>query len=252
MQHTCRMIELPQFLLGLVTRAFNCSKSGNRSDCSQCQKIHTTTSYWRGKERSKRNKDEQISFFRKSNTYVADQKGESGNDRKSNKRKNDFPYRHDELQGSSDYHTRRDHHRNHSMRKDKYNVGQHYNEQKEAVQSPEIQDTNELDDNFGNLSRDVKGTLPKWLQDENLGESYEMEKPHRPLLVENRRHNQDWYFKKIVKMGKEGKVLEAIAVLDDWMLVRDRVMPNEDIYTAIIGIIGRTGNASLAFAHFKK
>ncbi|XP_021348844.1 LOW QUALITY PROTEIN: pentatricopeptide repeat-containing protein 1, mitochondrial-like [Mizuhopecten yessoensis] len=79
-----------------------------------------------------------------------------------------------------------------------------------------------------------------------------MEKPHRPLLVENRRHNQDWYFKKIVKMGKEGKVLEAIAVLDDWMLVRDRVMPNEDIYTAIIGIIGRTGNASLAFAHFKK
>ncbi|XP_069124742.1 pentatricopeptide repeat-containing protein 1, mitochondrial-like [Argopecten irradians] len=106
-------------------------------------------------------------------------------------------------------------------------------------------------DNFGDLSKDLN-MEPYWLQDENFDAPLDHEKPHRRLSVEDRRHPQEWYFDQIVAMGKEGKVLKAIAVLDDWMLVRDRVMPNEDIFTAVIGIIGRTGNVKLAFKYFKK
>ncbi|XP_033739312.1 pentatricopeptide repeat-containing protein 1, mitochondrial-like [Pecten maximus] len=205
--------------------------------------------------RSDRRSDKQMSFLKISSTYVTGQNDEPDYDRKSLHRKTDVSYKHNEDKVDDDTSPWRE-------KSDPYHLyGAHNtkNDQEEISKSS-LQDDDvsksslqgdEWGDTFGNLSRDLNMD-PNWLQDGNFDKPLEFEKPHRRLSVEDRRHPQEWYFDQIVAMGKEGKVLKAISVLDDWMLVRDRVMPNEDIFTAVIGIIGRTGNASLAFKYFKK
>ncbi|XP_067671825.1 pentatricopeptide repeat-containing protein 1, mitochondrial-like [Haliotis asinina] len=75
---------------------------------------------------------------------------------------------------------------------------------------------------------------------------------HIRLSARNRRHSQEWYGRKIEKFGKAGQIKEAVAVLEEWMLKNDRVMPTAYTFTVLIGMLGRVGYTKKAFQLFNK
>ncbi|XP_060065358.1 pentatricopeptide repeat-containing protein 1, mitochondrial-like [Ylistrum balloti] len=218
----------------------------------QSHEGHTTMSSCKYRTMSERSNSEQVLLFQNINTYVTRQRYTMTNAIILSHRNKTDNKLDKQVKGYSTNNSGYDSGgRSRSRRVDHQIDRNQYDEEEKEQQSSGIPD-DESEDTFGNLSRHINKTLPSWVQEDQFCQPLEQEKPHRRLAVEGRRHPQDWYFKQIIAMGKEGKVLKAIAVLDDWMLVRDRVMPNEDIYTAVIGIIGRTGNATLAFKYFNK
>lgn len=72
------------------------------------------------------------------------------------------------------------------------------------------------------------------------------------LSAFNRRHIPDWYGRKITKLNKKGKVREAIEVFEEWMLKKDRVMPNAYVFTSLISGLGHAGYTKKAFHLFNK
>ncbi|ESO10019.1 hypothetical protein HELRODRAFT_109396 [Helobdella robusta] len=110
---------------------------------------------------------------------------------------------------------------------------------------------------FGTLSsstsinkRDDKLDEKIFKDDED--ESDESEFPYRRLDSKFRKHEPDWYGKKIEKLGKEGMVYEALQVLEKEMLVDDRVRPNAYVFNTLIGILGRVGYTKKAFQLFNR
>ncbi|XP_046550050.1 pentatricopeptide repeat-containing protein 1, mitochondrial-like [Haliotis rubra] len=75
---------------------------------------------------------------------------------------------------------------------------------------------------------------------------------HIRLSAGNRLHSQEWYGRKIEKFGKAGQIKEAVAVLEEWMLKNDRVMPTAYTFTVLIGLLGRVGYTKKAFQLFNK
>lgn len=61
-----------------------------------------------------------------------------------------------------------------------------------------------------------------------------------------------WYAKQINKLGKEGKILEAIEMLEEQMLKKDRVMPTTYVFNQLFGILGKVGYTKKAFQLFNK
>ncbi|KAL8565087.1 hypothetical protein ACOMHN_005290 [Nucella lapillus] len=72
------------------------------------------------------------------------------------------------------------------------------------------------------------------------------------LSAVNRRRIPEWYGRRILKLGKRGQVREAIEVLEDWMLKKDRVMPNDYVFTCLLTVLGRAGFTKKAFSLFRK
>ncbi len=65
-------------------------------------------------------------------------------------------------------------------------------------------------------------------------------------------YNADYYGRKIEKLGKQGRVHDAIQVLEHEMLVEKRVLPNQYVFTVLIGVLGRVGYTRKAFQLFNK
>lgn len=120
-------------------------------------------------------------------------------------------------------------------------------------------------DSFGALQQnDLKDRIQESLStavgshEERLsGREYEADedpsdRSHIRLSSVNRRHIPDWYGRKITRLNKRGKVREAIEVLEDWMLKRDRVMPNAYVFTSLITGLGHAGYTKKAFHLFNK
>ncbi|RUS74592.1 hypothetical protein EGW08_017652, partial [Elysia chlorotica] len=74
-----------------------------------------------------------------------------------------------------------------------------------------------------------------------------------PLTREGRiGKNAYYYTRKMSILGRQGKIKEAISIFDDWMMLRDRVMPNKRTFNVLIGIIGRVGYTDKAFELYMK
>lgn len=80
----------------------------------------------------------------------------------------------------------------------------------------------------------------------------ESEKPYRRLDSQGRKHSPHWYGRRIAKFGQAGKVHEAIRVLEVEMLKEDRVLPNQYVFTVLIGVLGRHGYTQKAFKLFNQ
>ncbi|XP_050406094.1 pentatricopeptide repeat-containing protein 1, mitochondrial [Patella vulgata] len=78
------------------------------------------------------------------------------------------------------------------------------------------------------------------------------DKPHVRLSSDDRRNVPYWYGRQIEKLGKQGKIDEAIAVLEDWMLKRDRVKPTNYNFSVLMGVLARNGETKKAFKVFNK
>lgn len=97
---------------------------------------------------------------------------------------------------------------------------------------------------FGTLSNEVDDS-----KQETFDETFDEKdmKPHIRLTSKGRRNDPDWYGKKIEEYGKQGKVKEAIRVLDVWMLEHDRVMPNNFVMSQILSVLAKAGYTKKAF-----
>lgn len=120
---------------------------------------------------------------------------------------------------------------------------------KEVKGSPEefgILVTEELEEEL----RDEKLEMASFADDE--GEVDESEKPYRRLSDVGRKHTPNHYGRKIEKLSKQGRIYEAIQVLEKEMLVDDRVRPNQYVFTVLIGALGRVGYTRKAFQLFNR
>ncbi|VDI31115.1 pentatricopeptide repeat domain-containing protein 1 [Mytilus galloprovincialis] len=102
---------------------------------------------------------------------------------------------------------------------------------------------------FGTLSNEVEDSKQE-LFDEPFDEK-DM-KPHIRLTSKDRRNDPDWYGRKIEEYGKQGKVKEAIRVLDVWMLQHDRVMPNNFVMSQLLSVLAKAGYTKKAFQVFNQ
>ncbi|CAG5117663.1 unnamed protein product [Candidula unifasciata] len=120
---------------------------------------------------------------------------------------------------------------------------------------------NKLENAFGTLSMKENSTTEKHDQrnhneriDEELPEDLDERRDPRlniPLSRQGRINKNSYYYtRKMSIAGREGKVKEAIAIFEDWMMVRDRVMPTKRTFVVLIGILGRVGYTKKAFDLF--
>lgn len=70
---------------------------------------------------------------------------------------------------------------------------------------------------------------------------------HIRLSRYNRRHVPNWYARRIVKLGKKGKIREAIEVFDKWMIEQDRVKPTAYEFQVLIDLLAQVGYTKKAF-----
>ncbi|GAB1604711.1 pentatricopeptide repeat-containing protein 1, mitochondrial-like, partial [Argonauta hians] len=127
----------------------------------------------------------------------------------------------------------------------------------ESYPSLKSQSNSTLSDNFGSLAD--SSDLKKWIRDESDDRSFiddkrdENEgKTHIRLSPKGRLHEPHWYAGRIKQLGKEGKILEAIDMLEGTMLKKDRVLPNTYVFNQLLGILGKAGYTKKAFSLFNK
>ncbi|KAJ8318458.1 hypothetical protein KUTeg_003549 [Tegillarca granosa] len=117
------------------------------------------------------------------------------------------------------------------------------------------QTNKKFSESFGTLNLDNEIKLLTYEEEKSMvsaEEDDEFQKPHQRLLFSRHGHNHMFYARKIMKMDRQGKVSEAISLLEDQMLVEDRVKPSAHEFTLVIGICGRVGYTSKAFSLFNK
>ncbi|XP_064645550.1 pentatricopeptide repeat-containing protein 1, mitochondrial-like [Lineus longissimus] len=75
---------------------------------------------------------------------------------------------------------------------------------------------------------------------------------HLRLSKDNRRHEQNWYERRLEKLSKDGQVIEALDFLEKTMIEKDRVMPTAFAYTVVIDALAKYGYPEGAFRLFRK
>lgn len=122
--------------------------------------------------------------------------------------------------------------------------------------SEETQKLKKEANTFGNLSDDH--SLLRLVEDVReqrfLDDESDAKEGRTHIRLSKVRRFQEpyWYAKQISKLGKEGKVLEAIDMLEETMLKRDRVMPTTYVFNQLFGILGNVGYTKKAFQLFNK
>ncbi|KAK7002876.1 pentatricopeptide repeat-containing protein 1 mitochondrial [Biomphalaria glabrata] len=118
------------------------------------------------------------------------------------------------------------------------------------------------EEQFGLLAQKIIGNTetdkrnPNERIDEALPEDKDEPRDRRldiPLTREGRIGKTSFFYNmQIAKFGREGKIKEAIAVFEDTMMLRDRVMPSKRTFITLIGILGRVGYTKKAFELYTK
>ncbi|XP_064618279.1 pentatricopeptide repeat-containing protein 1, mitochondrial-like [Liolophura sinensis] len=117
-------------------------------------------------------------------------------------------------------------------------------------------------ENFGTLRSehvdrwmDGSEDLTKRSDDDDQKDYYssddEDDKPFRRLSSQGK-HSAEWYGRQMRHFADEGKIKEAIDVLDVWMLKNDRVKPNYYVFSILISILGKAGYTKKAFKVFNQ
>ncbi|XP_061174949.1 pentatricopeptide repeat-containing protein 1, mitochondrial-like [Saccostrea echinata] len=114
------------------------------------------------------------------------------------------------------------------------------------------------EDTFGNLTKSDQETvypaLQSYYRDNDLGEDSddECDEADRPLRVIYHKLSPEWYNKQMKKYAKEGKIEQAIDVLEVIMLKNDRIRPLPSHFYTLICLISKTGDTKKAFHFFSK
>ncbi|KAK6180755.1 hypothetical protein SNE40_008749 [Patella caerulea] len=161
--------------------------------------------------------------------------------------------------------TRQFHHRQLSMNKCEHYSDRNYQRHKKEdkrIKNFTTPRNNTRINNFTNRNdsvnlKNIFGTLNEendQIEVESVDEFEELrnDKPHVRLSSDGRRNVPYWYGRQIEKLGKRGKIDEAIAVLEDWMLKRDRVKPTNYNFSVLMGVLARNGETKKAFKVFNK
>jgi len=106
-------------------------------------------------------------------------------------------------------------------------------------------------DTFGTLAPDEVAKL-KPSPAENMQDEEDELKPHRRLSDVGRKHDPIWYYWRIHKLLRDGKLMEALSVLENDMLIKDRVMPTGETFAVLIAAFAKRGNTRRAFDLHRK
>lgn len=91
-----------------------------------------------------------------------------------------------------------------------------------------------------------------WQEEETEDDDGREADRHIRLSKFDRKHHQAWYDHRLIKMSKRGQVIEAVTMLKEEMIKKDRVLPTPVSYTVVISALAKAGYTKLAFKLFRE